>query len=169
LFVGLIALPGFTFNKLQAVWFADLGAVQLAKLELKGFPANGWVDPDIVDQLDQADASLHTALELDPDNRTASHRLGLISAFRQDFSSAVMYLDAAYKEAPHHRGIKKSLGYSYAWLGEMDNAVFLLKEIPEAANELDAYFVWWDELGRRDLSNEAVKVRQVIESQSVQP
>jgi O-antigen ligase len=167
--VGLVVIAGFTFNPLRAIWYADLGAVQLAKVELKGFPGNGWVGPDIADQLDQADVSLHTALEFDPHNRTASHRLGLISAIRQDFSSATKYLDVAHDETPQHRGINKSLGFSYAWLGETDNAVSFLKEIPEAINELDAYYVWWEEQGQWDLAEDAFELRQVLESQSVQP
>jgi len=160
--VSLVMLGGITFNHWRAIWYANLGAVQLAKVELNGFPETGWADPAIITQLGQADASLRTALELDPLNRTAGHRLGLISMLRRDFSSAVVYLNIAHNESPRHRGIVKSLGFSYAWLGETDNAVSSLKEIPEAKNELDAYYFWWKEQGRSDLSTNAIKLHQTL-------
>ena len=169
LLAGLLVVAGINFNNLRAMWYANLGAVQLAKVELDGFPETGWAGPAIVARLDQADASLHTALELDPLNRTANHRLGLISMLQRDFSLAVVYLNNAHAQAPRHRGIIKSLGFSYAWLGETDHAVSLLKEIPEAKNELDAYYSWWREQGREDLSEKAIKLRQALETLPVQP
>jgi lipopolysaccharide biosynthesis regulator YciM len=159
---------GFAFNTILAMWYADLGAVQLAKVELRGFPETGWTGPEIAIQFKQADASLHAALRLDPDNRTANHRLGLISIIRQDFSSAVVYLNIAHTVSPKHRGIVKSLGFGYAWLGKTDNAVSSLKEIPETKNELDSYCIWWKKQGRSDLWANAIKLHQKLESMPVQ-
>jgi O-antigen ligase len=164
LFVGLVALPGLGFNILRAVWFANLGAVQLAKVELNGFPGNGWRGPAFADQLDEASDSLQSAIGLNPYNRTANHRLGLISAMRQDFLSAATYLEVAHHEAPQHRGINKSLGYSYAWLGETENAVSFLREIPETRDELDSYNIWWKEQGRSDLWANVTQLHQRLDS-----
>lgn len=166
--VGFLVLVGFAFNTILAMWYADLGAVQLAKVELRGFPETGWTGPEIAIQFKQADASLHAALQLDPDNRTANHRLGLISIIRQDFSSAVVYLNIAHTVSPKHRGIVKSLGFGYAWLGKTDNAVSSLKEIPETKNELDSYCIWWKKQGRSDLWANAIKLHQKLESMPVQ-
>jgi hypothetical protein len=69
---------------------------------------------------------------------------------RTDFDAAVGYLEVANKYAPGHRGIIKSLGYCYVWLGDFDNAQRLLAEIPEASEELGIYVWWWGE-SRTDL------------------
>ena len=74
---------------------------------------------------------------------------------RRDFKSAVMYLEIAHNRAPLHRGIIKSLGYSYVWMGEMEKAQPLLSQIPEASEELDAYVWWWGTQGRNDLTENA--------------
>jgi hypothetical protein len=166
---AIVIFAGVNFNKLCAVWYANLGAVQLAKVELAGFPQAGWADAEMVSRLDQADASLHTALRFDPFNRTANHRLGLISMLRRDFSSAVFYLHVAHGEVPRHRGIIKSLGFSYAWLGEMENGISLLRDIPEAKNEFDVYYTWWKGQGRDDLSKKAFMMYENLKSLPVQP
>ena len=166
--VGILLLAGFFSNSLRAIWYANLGAVQLAKDELRGFPETGWMGCASATQFEQAETSLRTALELDPSNRTANHRLGLIYTLRQDFSSAVSHLEIAYDVSPQHRGIVKSLGFDYAWLGETDLAVSSLKGIPEAKNELDAYSFWWLEQGRVDLSEKASELGKILQSLDVQ-
>jgi lipopolysaccharide biosynthesis regulator YciM len=164
LFAGLFLIAGMNFNSLRAVWYANLGAVQLAQVELERFPESGWLGRKIVNRLEKADASLRTALELDPLNRTANHRLGLISMLRQDFSSAVVYLNTAWEQAPQHRGIIKSLGFSYIWIGEPEIAVSFLKDVPETKKELDAYYFWWKEQGRDDLAGRAFAMRTALET-----
>lgn len=153
--VGLVVFVGINYGKIRAIWYANLGAVQMAKVELAGFPETRWAGPAMTAKLDQAEASLHTALGLDPFNRTANHRLGLISMLRWDFSSAVGFLTIAHDKAPQHRGIIKSLEFSYAWLGDTEKAQSMSKDIPEAKSEFDLYSSWWKEQGREDLSEYA--------------
>ena len=74
---------------------------------------------------------------------------------RQDFKTAAANLETAYQEAPNHRGIIKSLGYCYVWLGDMDKAQKLLDQIPEAQDEMKVYIWWWETQGRPDLSEKA--------------
>jgi lipopolysaccharide biosynthesis regulator YciM len=157
------------FNRLRAAWQADLGAVQMAKVELAGFPTNQWTEASILPKLDQAGVLLRSALEADSNNRTANHRLGLISMLQGDFHSATSYLEKAYQKAPHHRGIVKSLGYSYAWLGNTEKALFFLSKIPEAKDELGVYVWWWDTQGRDDLSISASQQEARLKSQTYQP
>ena len=164
-----LLLVATNFNRVRAMWYANRGAVELARIQLAGFPETGWLGTSVVPHLTEAESSLQTALEFDPLNRTANHRLGLISFLRRDFPSAVQYLDAAHQQAPHHRGIIKSLGFGYAWLGDMDNAVSFLKKIPETEKELDAYYSWWKEQGRDDLSASAFELYRLLESMKVQP
>jgi hypothetical protein len=86
----------------------------------------------------------------------------MIAMLRRDFNSAVGYLETAHSQAPTHRGIIKSLGYSYVWLGNMDMAQPLLAQIPEARDELDVYTWWWKSQGRGDLSQNAFQALGVL-------
>lgn len=173
--VILIAVIGMSLtallflNRIFSVWYANLGAVQMAKAELADFPNGGWHGIDIVPSLQQADASLHSALEVDPANLTANHRLGLLAMLKQDFSQSVAYLEIAHQQARDHRGISKALGYSYVWLGEFAKAQVLLAGIPEAQEELDVYTWWWSTQGRGDLSANAFDMLAVLNKTTVQP
>lgn len=151
----LISFFMINLNGVRSAWSANLGAVQMAKVELAGFPTNQWTEPVILPELEQADASLRTALQADPANRTANHRLGLISMLQEDFPSAAAYLENARQQAPNHRGIIKSLGYCYAWAGDTEKAVLFLNRIPEAKDELESYIGWWGIQGRPDLAEKA--------------
>jgi tetratricopeptide (TPR) repeat protein len=166
--VVLALLVVLNLRGLQARWYANLGAVQMAKVELKGFPTNQWTDPAIVLQLDQADATLRSALQLDQDNRTANHRLGLISMLRGDFTAGAAFLEKAHAEAPNHRGITKSLGYCYVWLGDTEKALSLLSQIPEAKEELEIYVWWLGEHGQPDLTEKAAQFLSSLELLSAQ-
>jgi hypothetical protein len=143
-------------NGLRAGWYANLGAVQMAKVELRGFPTNQWTEPSILPELEQANANFRSTLDADPLNRTANHRLGLISMLRGDFISASAYLEKAHEAAPHHRGIIKSLGYCYVWLGDMEQSLLFLRNIPEAKAELDVYAWWWSTQGQTELAQRAL-------------
>ena len=153
--LAVIAVLALNLNKIISLWYANLGAVQMSQVELRDFPTDQWGTSEIVPRLEIADATLHSALQYDPHNQTANYRLGLISILRQDFKTAAANLETAYQEAPNHRGIIKSLGYSYVWLGEMDKAQTLLDQIPEAQHEMKVYIWWWETQGRPDLSERA--------------
>ena len=133
-------------------WYANLGAIQMSQAELKNFPTSQWATSDTVHRLEAAESTLLAALRYEPYNQTANYRLGLISLLRQDFKTAAANLEAAHQQAPNHRGIIKSLGYCYVWLGDMDKARVLLEQIPEAQDELKVYIWWWGTQSRPDLS-----------------
>jgi tetratricopeptide (TPR) repeat protein len=154
---------------LRGAWQANLGAVELAKVELTGFPESGWAGEAIVPRLASADASLRAALRLDPANRTANHRLGLILMYRREFDSAAHFLETALSQAPAHRGIIKALAYCYVWLGDMEKAQVLLRQIPEAAEELDVYIWWWTTQQRSDLSAKARLALETLQNPPPQP
>ena len=149
-------------NQIRGIWYANLGAVEMAKVELKGYPNNGWAGHELVSKMDDAVASLHSSLQFDPANRTANQRLGLILMLGRDFESAVHGLEIAHDQAPNHRGIIKSLGYCYVWLGETGKAQELLVYIPEAKEELGVYTWWWKTQGRSDLSVMASTALEVL-------
>ena len=159
----------FSLAQIQAIWHANLGAIQLAKVELKGFPDSSWIGEEIIPKMDIADASLHSALEFDSANRTANYRLGLIAMSRREYELARNYLDVAHAQSPAHRGIIKQLGYSYVWLGNMEKAQEFLYQIPESIDELNVYVWWWDTQGRSDLANEAALALDILNGVYLQP
>lgn len=164
-----VLVAAVNFNPIRAAWYANLGAVQMEKVELAGFPEAGWLGQDALPALEAAETSLRSALQFDPANRTANHRLGMISMLRRDFSSATRYLGTAHAQAPDHRGIVKALGYCYVWLGDVDTAQIFLAQIPEAREELDVYVSWWQEQGRGDLSERAALALGAMDLLHTQP
>ena len=161
--MAIITLPvlavtlmfGVNLNREISQWYANLGAVQMSRAELKNFPTNQWATSDMAPRLETAEVTLQAALQYDPWNPTANYRLGLISMLRRDFASAAANLEAAHQAIPNHRGVIKNLGYCYVWLGDIDKAQKLLDQIPEAQNEMKVYIWWWDTQGRPDLSENA--------------
>lgn len=153
--LALIFMFGVNVNKLISLWNANLGAVRMARVELKDFPTGQWATSAIVPGLEAAESTLHAALQYDSHNQTANHRLGLISMLRQDFKTAAAHLELANQAAPNHRGIIKSLGYCYVWLGDIDKAQKLLAQIPETPHEMKNYIWWWKTQDRPDLSENA--------------
>lgn len=167
--VVLIPVAVFGYSQISGMWYANLGAVQLARVELADFPEAGWHGLRIVPKVQGAASALQVALRFDPTNLTANYRLGLIDMLRRDFESASKHLENAYIAAPNHRGIKKSLGYSYLWMGDLQKAQQILAEIPEASNELDAYYWWWINQDRADLANHAYSLLRELNSAQTQP
>ena len=165
LFFGLL----LNLKMLRSNWYANQGAVEMAKVELMDFPANEWAGAKHVTDLSTAETSLLSSLQFDPQNETANYRLGLISLARQDFSSALGYLLVAYHQSPHHRGVIKSLGYCYVWSGDLDSAKLLLNNIPEAKDELNVYVWWWNTQGRSDLSTNAAIMSSELGVPPAQP
>ena len=106
--------------------------------------------------------SFEKALAIYPRNITAMYRMGYLYMGEGDFQSANIYLSEAFNYSPGHRGLRKLLGYDYAWLNKPDKAYIMLSEIPEAAEELDYYQWWWERQGRDDLASNAKVVRALL-------
>jgi O-antigen ligase len=149
----------------RSAWYANLGAIHMARVQLAGWPTQQWEDGSTLPGLSSAEALFQKSLTLNPHNRTANHRLGLIAMLRQDFSAAAHFLDTAYQANPRHRGVIKSLGYALVWEGEIERASELLRMIPEATQELESYIYWWNSFDRPDLSARALEARdQLLEA-----
>jgi tetratricopeptide (TPR) repeat protein len=149
----------------RSAWYANLGAIHMARVQLAGWPTQQWEDGSTLPGLSSAEALFQKSLTLNPHNRTANHRLGLIAMLRQDFSAAAHFLDTAYQANPQHRGVIKSLGYTLVWEGEIERASELLRMIPEATQELESYIYWWNSFDRPDLSARALEARdQLLEA-----
>ena len=137
-------------------WSANLAAIRLAQVELDGWPelereTNG-------EALAQAQNTLEAIHENYPDNQTVNYRLGLLASREQAYAAALPYLQTAYQSDPGHRGVIKTLGYSYVWLGQLEEAQPLLSQIPEAPTELETYSWWWGTQAQPDRADQASRM-----------
>ena len=166
----LVLLGILIFEKpLLASWYANMGAVEMAKSDLADWPQNQWnANPD-VSGLESAQQDFNQAVNLDQSQRTAWHRSGLISAQGRDFDKAQTELERAYLIDPEHRGIKKSLGYVYAWNGEITRAAHLLEGIGEAPDEMEVYAWWWRENNEPGLADQAEDLARLLKLESSTP
>jgi len=142
-------------NTLLSAWYANLGAVAMARVELVGWPTGQWEDETNVPKLATAERLFNQSMTYEADNRTAQNRLGLIALLNRDFTTAISHLESAYQVDNNHRGVIKNLGYSYTWAGQFDKADKMLVNIPESQQEMSVYIWWWDTQGRSDLSSNA--------------
>ncbi len=142
-----------SIKSISAVWYANLGSVHMSKAELRGFPTNKFEALAERDAFEHFEGYFFQALSQDPENITANYRLGLLASQKGDFSTAVTYLEEAYQGNNHHRGIRKALGYNYAWDAQPGQAAEILKGIPEAKQELETYVWWWGTQSRKDLAS----------------
>ena len=159
----LLALLFFS-KGVKARWYANLGALTLAHGELVDWPHNSWDYEIPAVNLKKARQQSLKALALNANDVTAQYRLGLMALYEQDFTQAVLYLQAAYRARPTHRGIQKALGYSLAWAGKTAVAADILRTIPEAAQELANYRQWWRQQGRTDLALQAERVYALLQN-----
>lgn len=162
--VGSAICIAFIFwgKSLLAGWYADLGSVQMARVELVGFPSEQLDGEDRVAKLAEAERLFDKAIKISQTNCTAHYRLGLISLLHRDFSTASNNLAIAFSENPENRGIQKNLGYCYIWTKDFSSAVNLLADVPEAISELDTYSWWWGTQGRDDLASYASQAATML-------
>jgi tetratricopeptide (TPR) repeat protein len=162
--VVLAAIVAFPVRKrLLAAWYADLGAVEMARVELAGFPTGEFEDGSRAADMAPAEALFQKALAYNQEDVTANHRLGLIALLRRDFPKAQAYLEVAQTGDPRHRGVEKNLAYCYVWNGQFDQAQRLLQDIPEGGQELEVYTWWWGTQGRPDLATRAEEMVRRLE------
>ncbi len=161
----LYALRGF----LGASWYANMGALKMARIELAGFPTGEWDDGQEAGDLKLAESQFNQALASNPGNRTAHHRLGLIRMLRRDYRGAITHLEQAYRADPRHRGIQKVLAYSYVWTGQFGSALRLLSGLPEAGYELRNYVWWWGNQGREDFAERASRMIELLSTSEGAP
>lgn len=162
--IGLIAIIlltlAYSFRQLWlSAWYANLGAVEMARVELADFPSWEWAYSREAKILAQPEELFTLARRYDPQNRTANHRLGMIAMLRRDFPAAVAYLEIAYRTGKTHTGIRKALGYGYVWNGQSELAIPVLAGISDADYDLYKYARWWASQGRQDLYDQAESMR----------
>ncbi|MCP4358808.1 MAG: O-antigen ligase family protein [Chloroflexi bacterium] len=148
---------------IMAQWYANQGALEMARVELADWPLNEWDDGRNAAALEPAKTILQRGLSYQ-ENQTAHYRLGLVAMLERDYDTAVTHLKTAHQINPNHPGIIKALGYSYLWTDDLENAELLLTQVPGTVPELNAYEWWWGVHGRDDLSRSAVKLRDLLQT-----
>jgi tetratricopeptide (TPR) repeat protein len=158
-----LVLAGLVFAKpLASAWDANIGAVIMSRQNPSIWPASIG-DPSIKQAHLETSADIFKkSLANNPNNPTALYRLGFIAYNKKDFQAAANYLAAAYSHNRSHRGIRKLLGYTYIWTGNIPKAEALLITIPEAIEEMDAYTWWWGTQNRTDLADLAKMMAQQL-------
>jgi len=151
-------------KSLLASWYANLGAVQMDRVELPNYSDGEWNQDQDLAEFVPAERLFKQALHFDGRNSTANFRLGLIAMHRRDFSRAVSYLEEALRSDQNHRGILKALGFSYVWSGKLREALPLLSRIPEAKDELGVYPWWWRSQGQEILAARAETMKDQLQA-----
>jgi hypothetical protein len=163
--LGIILIGIFAFYRLLlSSWYTDLGAQEMAKVELSDFPTGSWDEGKRADLLSPAESLFNRALIYEPANPRANYRLGLIAMLKRDYPTAISHLEIAHRGDPYHRGILKALGLSYIWNGQIEDAIPLLSLIPESNQELAVYPWWWREQNRQDLATYAEEYLEIVGS-----
>ncbi|MGA9533108.1 MAG: O-antigen ligase family protein [Anaerolineales bacterium] len=153
--VVLVITAALNTSRIHSLWLSDRGSLFLARSELSRFPSNSPPD-GIAYASDQIGANwFHESLKENHSNRTALQRLGLMALRLGQFEHAVDYLQAAYEVDPNHRGVRKALGLSLAWTGQIAWAATTLEPIEEAEYELGLYARYWTDRGKSQLAGYA--------------
>jgi len=158
----IIALAAGIRAELASRWYSNFAALEMARVELRGWPTGKWSEGNLALELGSAEANFQRALQLDPENRTSLHRLGLIAMERREYELAVQLLEQALELDPGHTGVRKAFGYSLVWTGEYERAETLLFDITEAQRELGIYQDWWARRGRLDLPQHSAAMMTLL-------
>jgi O-antigen ligase len=151
--LGLLVVGcAVVWRPLLAVTCANLGAVKQAKAELVNLPG------DVKDaRLRAAIANYECALQLVPNNRTAKLRLGNLVVADGWYEEGIAHLEIVWQAAPEDRTACKALGLAYAWVGEIDRAVELLKYTKDIVAELNTWGGWHSQEGRQQVAMNAYR------------
>ncbi len=148
----------------RAALHANLGAIEMGRVELAAFPSGEWDSGENLLAYENALFLLNRSIHFNANNATAHYRLGLLAMLYRNYDIAVVQLAVASKSRPHHAGITKALAYSYLWAGQSEQALPLLAQLPESESELRNYIGWWQAQGRTDFAGLAAEMSVQLSS-----
>jgi O-antigen ligase len=137
--LALVLLAVLSRHQLAALWYANLGSVAQAKLELKdyAFPDRLVDDVRRTGDLSAVERSLQQALLYDAGNRSARQRLALIALGRREHEQALAYIEPAYQSTPDDAVTRQLLCEAYLGLGRTDDAFLACTGVSGAAIRLE--------------------------------
>jgi tetratricopeptide (TPR) repeat protein len=157
-FLSVLIVLVIFHRPIIAQWYANIGSIAMAKVELEDWPdARPNIESFGEDALSLPIHFFNQALEYDSNNRSANYRLGRIAMEKREYPAAIDYLQRAFEQDQHYHGIRKNLGYSYVFDGQIDVARLILVGIPEATSDMTVYNWWWGTQGRDDLATYAIE------------
>lgn len=104
------------------------------------------------------------ALEEAPGQRSTNQRLGMIYLEQLDYPAAITVLEQALLADPEHPGTRKALGLAYAWAGRTEEALPMLRDLPNIVDEMN-YWGWHFD----DLDNPRAGYHSLLVSLALQP
>jgi putative inorganic carbon (HCO3(-)) transporter len=155
----------FLWRPLLSAWYVNLGSIYQTEADLS---------PDLDDTARkmatvQAVVYFERALNLNPASPVSNRRLGMMALSWNQFNPAVEYLEKAHRQEPGNQGTLKALGLAYLWLGRLDEAEPLLRQLDnqsELIKELGAWSDWRESQGQIKFSQYAKEMAQRL---SVEP
>ena len=127
-----------SLHPVAATWHANMGCVLQARGDLLASLSAG----QRVALRQQAADRYRRAIQIDPHNRTARQRLGVMLMDESQFHDAVEHLEMAWQADPDNTTTRKALGLAYVWVGELERAKPLLQAIPDIVQELNTWGGW---------------------------
>jgi tetratricopeptide (TPR) repeat protein len=155
----LVSLAVIFWRPLMGAWYANLGALQQTQAEVSPNLDNAAREAAAT----QAVSYFARALNLVPAQAMANRRLGLMALNRENFETAAVYLAQAYDQEPENQATLKALGYAYLWVGDLDKAEQLLRQVDdqgELVEELENWSAWRASQGQQDLARFAGAMAQ---------
>jgi O-antigen ligase len=144
---------------LVATWHANLGCV----LQARGDLLASLTDGQRATLGREAADHYRRAIQVDPHDRTARQRLGVILMDENRFSEAVEHLQVAWQADPDNTTTHKALGLAYVWVGELARARPLLQDVPDIVAELNTWAWWRSTQGQMEQSVNAYRASLLLE------
>lgn len=120
-FAATLGLLTAFYPPLTARWIANLGAITQTRAELaspaeEGLPAN-------------AQEHYQRALALNNADPVANRRLGIMALERQDYQTALSYLQHAYAQESNNQPTLKALGFAFFFTGQTATAETYFQQV----------------------------------------
>ncbi|MBI5878840.1 MAG: O-antigen ligase family protein [Chloroflexi bacterium] len=126
-------------DAIVATAYANLGALAQSRAELAGYRVPDRLPETLRREapLDEAIAAYRQALALDPGNRTANQRMGMIALARGQYDAAMSYIEAAYRRDPANETLRMLMGDAALAAGRADDAYTFWVRAPDAPSRLE--------------------------------
>ena len=149
--LALLIVSGIVWRRpLLGAWYADLGAVAQARVELNAYDPNRFDSPTLdhvrrQEDLSGAIAWLERAVQIDPANPTARQRLAAIGLSRGEYAAALGHMQAAW-EAGHRDEVTRLLrGDALVAEGRIEEAAGTVRGLEWAEDRLmfQGWYRYW--------------------------
>jgi hypothetical protein len=140
--LALLIVSGIVWRRpILGAWYANLGAVAQARVELAAYDQNHFGDPTIdgvrrQENLDGAMALLERAVQIDPANPTARQRLAAIELSRGEYAAALAHVQAAWEAGHRDEVTRLLLGDALVASGRAEEAAEVVRGLEWAEGRL---------------------------------